>query len=120
MQIIGLLIGFALVSVVGALLIRLAVKLVTRTSIGFSGPFWISFISLVVAYVVQQILGGVFAPLPALSMFLTTWLLCANVVGRGENGQRSYTKALAVTAIQFTGLMLIVAMIAVSFIALQR
>jgi hypothetical protein len=69
---------------------------------------------------VQLVLGGIFAPLPAISLFLTTWLLCANVVARGEQGQKSYAKALAVTCVQFVGLMLIVAVIAVSVIAFQR
>ena len=120
MQIIGLVIGFSIISVIGAILLRAGASLVTKESIGFAGPFWITFISLIVAYVMQIVLGGFFAPLPAISMFATTWLLCANVVARGEQGQKSYVKALAVTSVQFVGLMLIVAVIAVSFIALQR
>ncbi len=120
MQIIGLLLGFALISVIGAILIRAGAKLVTTESVGFGRAFWITFIALIVSYVVQFALGNVFAPLPAVSMFLTTWLLCANVVARGEQGQKSYAKALAVTSIQFLGLMLIVVVIAVTFIAFRR
>jgi len=118
MEIVGFLIGISLVSVIGAVLLRFGARFVTKTPVGFSKPFWITFASVTIAYMVQLLLGRVLAPLPAVSMFVTTWLFCTSLVGRGEDGANSYAKALAIASIQFVGLMLIVAVIAVSMIAI--
>jgi hypothetical protein len=116
---IGLVIVLALFSVVGAVLIRLGANLITKESVGFGTAFWISFAAFGVGLISQKIFDGVAGPVPAMAIFGTSWLLSANVITYGTEKKKSYGKALALTAVQFLGLMMIAAVIAVSFIALK-
>lgn len=115
---IGLVLAVSAVSVIGALLIRLGANLITKEPVAFGKAFWISFGSFGVGLVVQKILGGVAGPVPAIAIFGTSWLLIANAVTYGAEKKKSYGKALALTAVQFLGLMIIAAVIAVSIIAI--
>jgi hypothetical protein len=116
---IGILLALSTASVISAVLIRLGAKLITKEQVGFAKPFWISFIAFGVGFSMQKLLDSVSGPLPVLAIFGTSWLLSANVITYGIEKQKSYAKALALTAVQFLGLMMIAAVIAVSFIALR-
>ena len=116
---IGMVLMLSLVSVIGALLIRLGARLITKEPVAFSKAFWISFAAFGVGLLTQKVLGGIAGPVPAVAIFGTSWLLSANVITYGAEKRKSYGKALALTAVQFLGLMMIAAVIAVSFIALR-
>jgi hypothetical protein len=116
---LGMVLMLSVVSVIGAALIRLGGRLITTERVGFGKAFWISFAAFGIGLMTQKILGEVAPPLPALSIFGTSWLLSANVITYGADKQKSYGRALALTAVQFLGLMLIAAVIAVSVIALR-
>lgn len=116
---IGMVIVLSMISVIGAALIRFGARLITKEPVAFGKAFWISFAAFAVGLLAQKILGGVAGPVPALAIFGTSWLLSANVITYGDEKKKSYGRALALTAVQFLGLMLIVAVIAVSVIALR-
>ena len=115
---IGMVLVLSLVSVIGAYLIRLGAGLITKEPVAFGKAFWISFAAFGVGLVVQKILGGVAGPVPAIAIFGTSWLLSANVITYGDEKTKSYGKALALTTVQFVGVMTIAALIAVSMIAI--
>src|SRR5262249_33435216 len=116
---IGSVILLAVVSVIGAVLMRLGASLITKEQGAFGKAFWVSFAAFGVGLVCQKILDGRAGPVPGLAIFATSWLLSANVITYGTEKRKSYGKALALTAVQFLGLMMIAAVIAVSFIALR-
>jgi len=116
---IGFVIMLALLGVIGAVLIRFGANLITNERVAFGKAFWISFAAFGVGFVAQRIFADGAAPVPALAIFATSWLLSANVITYGVERKKSYSKALALTAVQFLGLMMIAAVIAVSFIALK-
>jgi len=116
---IGVLLMVSVISIIGALLIRLGARLITKEPVAFGTAFWISFAAFAVGFFSQKVLGGVAGPVPAIAIFGTSWLLSANTITFGAEQHRSYGKALALTAVQFIGLMMIAAVIAVSVIALR-
>jgi hypothetical protein len=119
MEMIGLVIVLVAISVMGAVFIRFGARLITKESVAFGKAFWISFAAFAVGFLAQKVLGGVAGPVPAIAIFGTSWLLSANTITFGAEQHKSYGKALALTAVQFLGLMMIAAAIAVSVIALR-
>jgi hypothetical protein len=116
---VGLVIMLALLGVIGAVLIRFGATLITKEKVAFGKAFWISFAAFGAGLAAQKIFADGAGPVPALAIFATSWLLSANVITYGTEKEKSYSKALALTAVQFLGLMMIAAVIAVSFIALK-
>ncbi|GEM_PF-2231019 len=116
--IIGLLIPLVIVSVLSAWFIKLGYKLLTKKSVSFTKPFWISFFSIATTFIVQAIIknasstpntqSSIVAVLPAMVFFLTCWVLNSQFIKYSDDEEsKNYGLAFGVTVIQFACLMVI-------------
>lgn len=116
--IIGLLIPLVIVSVLSAWFIKLGYKLLTKKSVSFAKPFWISFFSIAATFIVQAIIknassnpnaqSSIITFLPALVFFLICWLLNSQLINYSDDeDSKNYGLAFGVTVIQSACLMVI-------------
>lgn len=118
---IGMLIPITVLSVLGASFIRLGARSVVKRSVSFGKSFWITFFSVLAAFITQKVLLGLGRDLPgsiiggsaALVFFSVSWLLTSGLLRNGVDDDRPLGKALAVTLIQ-SGCMLIVLAVVVT------
>ena len=110
----GNLLGLAIFAAISALVIKLAVKLVSGKGVGFAKPFIISFVSVSAAVLIQMCFDDVRSrsafidALPGFIFFLSCWLLNAQLIKYGgEINSRSYGKTFLVTVLQGVGLLII-------------
>ena len=128
-MIIGFLIGFlavaAAVSAISAVLIGLGTRIFTKQPIPFAKRFWISFVAVVTALVLQWMLQGIgvafLAPLPGIAFFGVSWLLITQFLNTTlESKSGNAVKGLLVTVIQSFSLLLIGLVIVFAVVGLTQ
>lgn len=109
-RIAGILIAAGIFSLVSGLFVKLSVRLVAKKSVNFGKAFWISFFSILAAFIFDKIVrSGIAEPasvsflnvLPAIVFFVLSWFLISHFVRFGEEeDSQSYLKALLAAALQ--------------------
>lgn len=124
---IGLLIPIAVLSVLGASFIRLGARIVVKRSVSFGKAFWITFVSVLAAFITQKMLLGsgagpsssAIAVGPPIIFFLISWFLTSGLIRNVAEEERPlYGRGLAVTAIQSGCMLVVVAVVVVGIFAL--
>jgi hypothetical protein len=111
---VGYIIGLSIIAAIGALLMKLGVKIVAGKKVDFGKAFSISFVASVAAILSQALLGStrlqgsIFDVAPGVVFFVVCWLLSALFVRHSDDENApGYGKAFLSTLVQCTGLFVI-------------
>jgi hypothetical protein len=77
-RVVEILIAAGLFSILSGLFVKLAVKLIAKKTVKFSKAFWISFFSILAAFILDKILRGAGEPVAVsfLNNFMTAEDIC--------------------------------------------